>query len=297
MGPMVIVLIGTGVVGAAAFYLGYNLFSGQLEASAASRLETKKKRASSGLLRISRPMYRSLVMPYSGRLKMVDWKKKWKRMIVSAGLEEEIDVDELIAYKIFLGFCVPVFMLIYFTVTGGGMAWWMFCGIMLMGWVYPGMWISGNRKKRQEEIKLQLPFVIDLLTLSTEAGLDFIGALQKVVEKTRPGPLVDEVGRMLQQIQLGTTRADAMRDMGWRIDLQEISSLVAVLVTADQMGSPLGGVLRVQSDLIRTQRFTNAEKKGAAASQKLLFPLIFFIMPAVFIMIFGPVLLSFIGAK
>ena len=137
-----------------------------------------------------------------------------------------------------------------------------------------------------------MPFVIDLLTLSTEAGLDFIGALQKVVEKTRSGPLVDEIQRMLQQIQLGTTRAESLRELGARIDLQEIASLVAVLVTADQMGSPLGPVLRVQSELIRTQRFTSAEKKGAAASQKLLFPLIFFIMPAVFIMIFGPIILS-----
>ena len=102
---------------------------------------------------------------------------------------------------------------------------------------------------------------------------------------------------MLQQIQLGTNRGDSLRDMGWRIDLGEIASLVAVLVTADQMGSPLGPVLRVQSDLIRTQRFTKAEKKGAAASQKLLFPLIFFIMPAVFIMIFGPVILGFLGVK
>ena len=118
-----------------------------------------------------------------------------------------------------------------------------------------------------------------------------------MVEKTRSGPLVDEIARMIQQIQLGTTRADAMRDMGWRIDLQEVSSLVAVLVTADQMGSGFGGVLRVQSDLIRTQRFTSAEKKGAAASQKLLFPLILCIMPAVFIMIFGPVILGFFGVK
>lgn len=294
---MVIALIGTAVIGGGAFYLGWNLFSGQLEASAASRLEQKKKRSSSGLLRISRPMYRSFVLPYSMRLKRDDWKKRWKRMIVSAGLEEEIDADELLAYKFFLGICVPIFLWIYFAVSGGGMAYWLFFGIMLVGWVYPSVWVSGSRKRRHEEIKLQLPFVIDLLTLSTEAGLDFIGALQKVVEKTRPGPLVDEVARMLQQIQLGTTRADAMRDLAWRIDLQEVASLIAVLVTADQMGSPLGAVLRVQSDLIRTQRFTNAEKKGAAASQKLLFPLIFFIMPAVFIMIFGPVLLGFIGAK
>jgi tight adherence protein C len=163
--------------------------------------------------------------------------------------------------------------------------------------MYPSLWISGLRKKRQEEIKLQLPFVIDLMTLSTEAGLDFIGAIQKVVEKTRPGPLVDELERMLQQTQLGTSRADAMRELAWRIDLTEVSSLIAVLVTADEMGGSIGAVLRVQADLIRTQRFNSAEKKGAAASQKLLFPLILFIMPAVFIMIFGPVILGFIGAK
>ena len=114
--------------------------------------------------------------------------------------------------------------------------------------------------------------------------MKFILITKKVVEKTRSGPLVNEIERMLQEIQLGTSRADSMRNLGWRIDLQEVSSLVAVLVTADQMGSPLGGVLRVQADLLRLQRFVKAEKRGAAASQKILFPLIFFIMPAVFIM-------------
>lgn len=294
---MILAVLGVGVMGVTAFYVGWNLFSGELEASAARRLEVSKKKASSGLLRLSRSVFRPLVMPYSSRLKVEDWRKKNKRMIVSAGLEEEIDVDELIAYKIFLGFVVPFGLAIYMFINGSTPPYWLIGGMILVGYAYPSVWVSGTRKRRHEEIRLQLPFVIDLLTLSTEAGLDFIGALQKVVEKTRTGPLVGEIERMLQEIQLGTTRSDSMRDMAWRIDLQEISSLVAVLVTADQMGSPLGAVLRVQSDLIRTQRFTNAEKKGAAASQKLLFPLIFFIMPAVFIMIFGPVILGFLGVK
>lgn len=294
---MLLAILGVGVMGATAFYMGWNLFSGELEASAARRLDVSKKKSSSGLLKLSRSLFRPLVMPYSSRLKLADWKKKNKRMIVSAGLEEEIDVDELIAYKIFLGFVVPIALTVFMVINSSQPAYWLIIGMMIVGFAYPSVWVSGSRKRRHDEIRLQLPFVIDLLTLSTEAGLDFIGALQKVVEKTRSGPLVDEVERMLQQIQLGTTRADAMRDMAWRIDLQEISSLIAVLVTADQMGSPLGSVLRVQSDLIRTQRFTTAEKKGAAASQKLLFPLIFFIMPAVFIMIFGPVILGFLGVK
>lgn len=294
---MVMALLSIVLMGAAAAYLGWNLFSGEIEGAAASRLEQQKKKSSNGLLNMSRPLFRNLVQPYSDRIQADDWKKKTKRLIISAGLEEEIEPTELIAFKIFLGVIMPLVMLLYFVINGLSVPWWLVVGMIIFGGVYPSAWIKGNRKRRHEEIKIQLPFVIDLLTLATEAGLDFIGALQKVVEKTRSGPLVNEIERMLQEIQLGTTRAEALRDMGWRIDLTEIASLVAVLVTADQMGSPLGGVLRVQSELIRTKRFVDAEKKGAAASQKLLFPLIFFIMPAVFIMIFGPVILGFLGAK
>jgi tight adherence protein C len=286
------------IMGGGAFYLGWNLFSGQMEAAAAARLQEERKRASNALLRINRPIFRALIMPYSMQWKRFDdWRKKHKRLIISAGLEEDLDADELLAFKISMGIVIPSGLMLYTVANGSPLPYWLFFGMLFGGYIYPTAWVKGCRKVRHEEIQLQLPFVIDLLTLSTEAGLDFIGALQKVVEKTRPGPLVNEIERMLQQIQLGTTRADSLRDLGWRIDLSEISSLVAVLVTADQMGSPLGPVLRVQSDLIRTQRFTKAEKKGAAASQKLLFPLIFFIMPAVFIMIFGPIILGFLGAK
>ena len=287
--------IGIMVAGGAAFYLGRNLFSGELEGAAASRLDVAGKQTKNSILRVSRPIYVPLIMPYTTKLEVPEWRKKWRRKIISAGLEDELDVDDLLALRVYMAAFVPFAVLTYFLVMGMTPSVWLIGMMIVGGFFYPTMWVSGSASRRKFEIQLQLPFVIDLLTLSTEAGLDFIGALQKVVEKTRPGPLVNEIERMLQQIQLGTTRADALRDFGWRIDLQEISSLVAVLVTADQMGSPLGGVLRVQSDLIRTQRFTNAEKKGAAASQKLLFPLIFFIMPAVFIMIFGPVILGFLG--
>lgn len=289
--------IGIGVMGASAFYLGWNLFSGELEASAASRLDQQKKKSTNALLKINRPIFKALVQPYSMKLKNEDWKKRHKRLIISAGLEDEVDEDELMAFKISQGFVIPLGLTAYMAANGGFPPLWLLGTMIFGGYIYPTAWVKGCRKRRHEEILLQLPFVIDLMTLSTEAGLDFIGAISKVVEKTRPGPLVDELGRMLQQIQLGTSRGESLRELGWRIDLSEISSLVAVLVTADQMGSPLGPVLRVQADLIRTQRFTKAEKKGAAASQKLLFPLIFFIMPAVFIMIFGPVILGFLGVK
>ncbi len=286
------------IMGGGAFYLGWNLFSGQMEAAAAARLQEERKRASNALLRINRPIFRALILPYSlGWKRFDEWRKKHRRLIISAGLEDELDADELLAFKISMGVVIPSALMLYTLANGSPLPAWLYGSMVIGGFIYPTAWVKGCRKIRHEEIQLQLPFVIDLLTLATEAGLDFIGAIQKVVEKTRPGPLVGELERMLQQIQLGTTRGESLRDMGWRIDLGDIASLVAVLVTADMMGSPLGPVLRVQSDLIRTQRFTKAEKKGAAASQKLLFPLIFFIMPAVFIMIFGPVILGFLGVK
>jgi tight adherence protein C len=293
----VLALVALVLTGCSAFYIGWTLFSGEIEGAAAGQLDPGKRISKNGLLNFSRKIFRPLVMPYSQRIKAESWRKKNKRLIISAGLENEIDVDELLAFKIFLGVVAPPVVYLWFFANGMRPSFMIFLFLGLILYMYPSLWISGLRKKRQEEIKLQLPFVIDLMTLSTEAGLDFIGAIQKVVEKTRPGPLVDELERMLQQTQLGTSRADAMRELAWRIDLTEVSSLIAVLVTADEMGGSIGAVLRVQADLIRTQRFNSAEKKGAAASQKLLFPLILFIMPAVFIMIFGPVILGFIGAK
>jgi len=293
----VLALVALVLTGSSAFYIGWNLFSGEIEGAAAGQLDPGKRTSKNGLLNLSRKMFRPLVMPYSQRIKAESWRKKNKRLIISAGLEDEVDANELLAFKIFLGLVVPPIIYLWFFANGMRPSIMMFMFMSIGLYMYPSFWISGLRSKRQEEIKLQLPFVIDLMTLSTEAGLDFIGAIQKVVEKTRPGPLVDELERMLQQTQLGTSRADAMRELAWRIDLTEVSSLIAVLVTADEMGGSIGAVLRVQADLIRTQRFNSAEKKGAAASQKLLFPLILFIMPAVFIMIFGPVILGFIGAK
>ena len=142
-----------------------------------------------------------------------------------------------------------------------------------------------------------MPFVVDLLALSTEAGLDFMGAIAKVVEKAKPGPLIKELDTMLKDIKVGASRAEAMRNMAWRIDMMEINSFVAILISADEMGASIGKILRQQSEQIRHERFMRAEKAGAKASQAVLFPMTFFIVPAVFLMIFGPFVLQFLAGK
>src|SRR5262245_60058281 len=133
---MLMYVLAIGVMGATAFYVGWNMFSGELEGAAAARLEQSKKKATSALLRLSRYVYRPLVLPDSAQMKrflwvdMENWRKKNRRMIISAGLEEELDSDDLLAWKIFLGFVVPIFLYIYLLVSGSNTPVWLFGGML-----------------------------------------------------------------------------------------------------------------------------------------------------------------------
>jgi tight adherence protein C len=142
---------------------------------------------------------------------------------------------------------------------------------------------------RQRSIVRALPYAIDLLTLAVEAGLDFTAALSKVVEKGRKGPLADELSIAIRELKLGKTREEALRNLARRIDLPPLGSFVQALVQADRMGTPLGKVLRVLSTQMRVERTQRAEKLANEAPVKLVLPLVFFIFPTLFLMLFGPI--------
>jgi len=154
---------------------------------------------------------------------------------------------------------------------------------------YPLIWLRDKVKARHHAITRALPYNLDLLTLSVEAGLDFAAALGKVVEKGRKGPLADELSITLKELKLGKTREEALRNLGQRVDLQTLTSFVHALIQADKMGTPLGKILRILSTQMRIERTQRAEKLANEAPVKLLFPLICFIFPTVFIMIFAPI--------
>jgi tight adherence protein C len=127
------------------------------------------------------------------------------------------------------------------------------------------------------------------LTLSVEAGLDFAAAIGKVVEKGRKGPLADELSLLLRELKLGKTREEALRNLAARAGIASVSSLVSALVQADRMGTPLGKVLRILATQLRVERTQRAEKLANEAPVKMLFPLVCFIFPTVFLMLFGPI--------
>ncbi len=164
--------------------------------------------------------------------------------------------------------------------------------ILLWCYAYPGLWLRGVLKVRQRSIQRALPFVLDLLTLSVEAGLDFMNAMQRIVERRKIDPLGEEFVRVLREIQLGKTRRVALRDMAERVDQFEIRTVVNALVQADELGVGIAQILRILSDQMRQRRFERAEKLANEAPVKMLFPLVAFIFPAVFLVLLGPIILQ-----
>jgi tight adherence protein C len=164
--------------------------------------------------------------------------------------------------------------------------------VAAMGGFYPLIWVNDQVKKRHLLISRALPYNLDLLTLSVEAGLDFTAALAKVVEKGKGGPLRDELQLVLKQLKMGKTREEALKSMIARVDLPPLTTFVTTLIQADKMGTSLGKVLRIQSTQMRIERTQRAEKLANEAPVKMLFPLVACIFPTVFMVLFGPIVFA-----
>ncbi len=159
------------------------------------------------------------------------------------------------------------------------------------GFILPDYYLKMCAGKRREEIQDNLPDVLDLLTVSVEAGLGFDGALVKVVEKTK-GVVSREFNRVLQEIKMGKPRRDALRDLGNRSGVDDMVSFVGSIIQADQLGVSIGNVLRLQSEQMRQKRRQRAEEKAMKAPIKMLIPLVLFIFPTIFIVVLGPAALQ-----
>ncbi|MDY6790496.1 MAG: type II secretion system F family protein [Thermodesulfobacteriota bacterium] len=165
----------------------------------------------------------------------------------------------------------------------------------LIGYYLPNLWLNDMINRRKIALSHSLPFHMDLLTLAVEAGLTFILAMDRVVKTGESGPMRDEFEKFLQDLRLGVSLRDALEGLADRTDLYEIRSFTSALIQADKMGTPLGDVLRIQSEIRRRERFQKAEKLAQESPVKMLFPLILFIFPAVFIIILVPIMLKFMA--
>jgi tight adherence protein C len=167
----------------------------------------------------------------------------------------------------------------------------LFSGAMgLLGFFLPVVWLGRRIKSRQDEIIKTLPDALDLLTISVEAGLPFDGAMQRVAEKW-DNELSKGFQRLLTEMQVGKSRRDALRDMSDKMDVPDVTSFVAALIQADQLGISIAKVLRIQAEQMRIKRRQRAEEKAQQAPIKMLIPMTFLIFPTILIVIMGPALL------
>jgi tight adherence protein C len=230
-------------------------------------------------------------------------RRRISRKLVSGGYEDLIQPQEIIALRILIPLGVGSFLCLLLGLSIPQMTGAVgemlakrqftiyFLVILLFG-VYTDLWLRRSVRIRHSSIQRALPFVLDLLTLSVESGLDFMTGINRILQRREIDPLGEELIRVFREIQVGRSRKEALLNFSIRVDHADIRMLSNALIQADELGSGIGTALRIQADQIRTKRFQRAEKLGNEAPVKMLFPLIAFIFPAVFLVLLGPILLQ-----
>ena len=167
----------------------------------------------------------------------------------------------------------------------------LFTGVVgALGFYLPVLWLGSKIRSRQSEIVKQLPDALDLLTICVEAGLGFDQAVSKLVEKS-DGELPRAFNRYLQEVALGKLSRNALLAMSNRMDVSDVTTFVAAIVQAQQLGVSMAKILRVQSEQMRMLRRQRAEEKAHQAPVKMVFPMVFLTFPSIFIMLLGPAIL------
>lgn len=244
--------------------------------------------------RVLAPLF-SRLAKRAGTLLPKGWLERIARQIMYAGSPAKLTAERFVMVCAITGLGLPFTYLLLSLASGGfSRATLLFVGLLVAGGFYlPWFWLRMQANRRQTAINDALPDAMDLLTVSVEAGLGLEAALQRVAEKL-PGPLSQEIQRMLAEMSLGTRRREALRNLASRTTVAGLHTLVSALIQADQMGITLGSVLRAQADQLRTKRRQIAEEKAMKAPLKILFPLVIFILPSVFVVVLAPAIMTLI---
>ncbi|MBE6382305.1 MAG: type II secretion system F family protein [Lentisphaerae bacterium] len=253
----------------------------------------------------SLPFVFKLLLPFVGNLDRLVSREFFAKqvetahvMLVSAGFEGLLSGLEFVELKLLVpavfGTLWAAFIFLLSGLLPGSVFSENALTLSLFGYaifyLQPMLWLKGALKSRHFSIMRALPFVLDILTLSVEAGMDFISALQRNCASRKMDPLNEELLRMTKEIQVGSSRREALKRMSERVNQPDLRSVANALIQADELGVSIGAILRIQSEQLRSRRFDRAEKLANEAPTKMLGPLMFCIFPAVFIILLGPML-------
>lgn len=246
--------------------------------------------------RVLRPFGRSLVAVGRGFMP-AGYMDGVRRKLLVSGRPGNDELDRFRAIRVLTVAALPVAVgLIAFGVPGPGRTKVVMAVLASVALVLgPDAVLNRKVAERRQAIRVRLPDVIDLLTISVEAGLGFDQALDRTVAAV-PGPLSEEFARMLGELRAGAGRADALRNVESRTDVPELRSFLLALIQAETFGVSVGRILRAQADEIRIKRRQLAQEEAQKAPVKLLFPMVFCIFPGIFVVLIGPAILNFINS-
>jgi tight adherence protein C len=213
-----------------------------------------------------------------------------RRNLIAAG--EPMALITFFSFVLFLVVLLPVtYLVVAWAASGNSLPAKVILGVpafALLGVLLPFLWLRRRAGRRRLVIWRGLPDAFDLMTTCVEAGLGLDSAFQKVSEKLG-GPVADEFGEMLREVAMGKTRRDALRDMGERTGVPDLQAFANTIIQAEELGTSLGAALRAQAGDMRRRRRQHAEEEARRAPTKMVFPLVFFILPSLFVVIIGPV--------
>lgn len=291
-----------GLIGLAVFLVAKTIFQDEDQFQAQEKLEDSKGKeeiAKHGMvLRYSRPFFKRYFSPIvSGMKNRKTFKEKYRRPLAAAGLTDILTPEDFFAFKLFLIIGFPIVFIILKIFLGAEWDLRLIPVIAFVGFFYPDFWVKGKIEERQKQIIMSMPFCVDMLALSVEAGLDFVAAMGKVNEKAKQNALTEEFENVIREIKIGASRAEALRNLAWRVNLIQISSFAATLIAADSVGASIGPILKALAVEIRQKKSSEVEKAGATAATKILFPMMFLIIPSVLMIVFAPIVLEMISGK
>lgn len=209
------------------------------------------------------------------------------KLLAKAGRPESMPLERLLIAKPALAMIAAFVMILWASKPPAGPVLYLMMLLPVLGYFIPDILIHGRGAERQKIIEMELPNTLDQMLISVEAGLGFEAAMARAAQNGK-GPLAAELGRTLQDLQVGRSRKDAYLAMADRSDVPDLRNFVRSVVQADSYGIPLAGVLHTQAKQMRLKRRQRAEEKAMKLPVKVLFPLMFCILPVLFLVIMGP---------
>ncbi|BBB32330.1 tight adherence protein C [Thermotomaculum hydrothermale] len=305
MNPQIYFILATVFLFIAIFLLFYYFLPTEAEVEEfrkqlpTGHLENKKMRTfeESPVMKALYPV----IIAFAARAKKMNIPQKYidllERRIAAAGYPYGFTSYEYIGYATTIGFIVTV-LAAFFTYSMFGSINFIFLIIaFVFGNVFPYFFLANQADERKIKIYKDIPYKLDLLSMAVEAGLDFLSAVKRMVEKdSTKSPLVEEFFQFLQEVRMGKTKQEALLDLAKRADVEALNSIVTAIIQAEKMGTPVAQVLRIQAESLRISRSQKAEKAAGEASVKIMFPLVFILISTVLIL-FGGIIVKWVRGE